>query len=227
MLLVFELAFWLHVVAGGVALTVFWIPLVAKKGGTVHRRAGWVYVGAAAIIAATAFVNCTRMLTDESARNDRSGVFLAYVGLLAAASAHIGVRSLGAKRRTTASRDPLDVTPAALLGTSGVVLMVYGLFVITPLYVAFGALGAALGSAQLRFWLRAPVTRHEWFYAHMTGMGTSCITTVTAFLVLNAPRFGLGTFNLVVWVTPAVVGGVGLAVWRRRPPAASQMDPRS
>jgi hypothetical protein len=48
----------------------------------------------------------------------------------------------------------------------------------------------------------------------MTGMGTSCITTVTAFLVVNAHRFGLGTFDLLVWTAPGVVGGVGLGVWR-------------
>jgi hypothetical protein len=226
MVLFFKLAFWLHVVAGGVALSIFWVPLVTKKGGTVHRRVGWVYVGAAATIAATAFVSCARMLTDANPRNDRPGVFFAYVGLLAAANALIGVRALGAKRRTTGSRNPLDVSPAALLGTSGLALAAYGLSIAMPLYVAFGVLGALLGSAQLRFWLRAPVTRREWLYAHMMGMGTSCITTVTAFLVVNAPRFGLGTFNVVVWLAPAVVGAAGLSVWKRRLSATVRTPPR-
>jgi len=226
MALFFQLAFWLHVVAGGVALSVFWIPLVTKKGGPLHRRVGWVYVGAAATIAVTAFVNCARMLTDGIPRNDRAGVFLAYVGLLAAESALHGVRALGTKGRTSGARSPIDVAPAALLGAGGMALAVYGLRVATPLYLAFGVLGLALATGHLRFWLRAPVTRREWFYAHMTGMGTSCITTVTAFVVVNAHRFGLGTFSPLVWLTPTAVGATGLLLWRRRLSPPSPMAPR-
>ena len=95
MTIAFKLALWIHVLAGAVALSVFWLPLVAKKGGAIHRRVGWVYVAAAATIALTGFVNCARMLTDANPANDRSGVFLAYVGIIAAASAQIGVRALG------------------------------------------------------------------------------------------------------------------------------------
>ncbi len=82
--------------------------------------------------------------------------------------------------------------------------------------MVFAALGFAQGASQLRFWLRAPATSRQWFYAHMSGMGTSCITTVTAFLVVNAHVFGLGTFDLIVWVTPATLGAVGLsAMWKK------------
>ena len=44
-------------------------------------------------------------------------------------------------------------------------LAVYGRRVATPLYLAFGVLGLALATGHLSFWLRAPVTRREWFYA--------------------------------------------------------------
>jgi uncharacterized membrane protein len=215
MTIAFKLALWIHVLAGAVALSVFWLPLVAKKGGAIHRRVGWVYVAAAATIALTGFVNCARMLTDANPANDRSGVFLAYVGIIAAASAQIGVRALGTKRRTAASRNPVDLAPPALLALGGVGLAAFGLREAVPLYVIFAALGVTLGTTQLRFWLEAPATRAAWFFAHMAGMGGSCITTVTAFLVVNAHRFGLGPFDLVVWIAPGVLGAVGLAIWRR------------
>src|ERR1700729_3568840 len=115
MILAFKIVLWVHVLAGAVALSTFWVPLVTKKGGPAHRRAGWAYVVAAATIALTALVNCARMLTDASPSNDRPGIFLAYVGVLAAANAQIGVRALGTKRRTTASRNPVDLAPPALL----------------------------------------------------------------------------------------------------------------
>src|SRR5580658_10234168 len=98
MQLFFHVALWVHVLAGAVALSVFWLPLVTKKGGVAHRRVGWVYVVAAGTIALTAFVNCARMLTDANPANDRPGIFLAYIGVIAWASAQLGVRALRTKR---------------------------------------------------------------------------------------------------------------------------------
>lgn len=215
MILAFKIALWIHVLAGAVALSVFWIPLVTAKGGKTHRRAGWLYVGAASVIALTAFVNCARMLTDERPRNDRAALFLAYIGVLAAASAQLGIRALHTKRRTSSSQSAVDLSLPSLLVAGGVALAALGLSVGRPLFIVFAALGCAQGVAQLRFWLRAPATSREWFFAHMTGMGTSCITTVTAFAVVNAHRFGLGTFDLTVWVAPGILGGTGLMLWKR------------
>ena len=214
MILAFKIALWVHVLAGTVALSVFWLPLVSKKGGATHRRAGWVYVVAAWGIALTAFVNCARMLLDDNPANDRAGIFLAYVGVLAGANALIGVRALGTKRRVAGSRNPLDLTPPALLVVGGVALAAFGMHAAVPLFVVFAALGVTLGVTQLRFWLRPPASRHQWFFAHMAGMGGSCIATVTAFLVVNAHRFGLGSADLVIWMAPGLVGGVGLRLWR-------------
>jgi hypothetical protein len=61
---------------------------------------------------------------------------------------------------------------------------------------------------------------------HIGGMGVSSITTLTAFLVTNARHvFHLGTFNVFVWITPAVLGAIAIGAaqraWRARltPPA--------
>jgi len=51
MALLFQSVLAVHIAAGAVALSVFWVPLVTKKGGRTHRRAGWVYVVAAATLA--------------------------------------------------------------------------------------------------------------------------------------------------------------------------------
>jgi hypothetical protein len=174
-----------------------------------------VYVVAAGTIALTAFVNCARMLTDANPANDRPGIFLAYIGVLAWASAQLGVRALRTKRRTTASRSPIDLVPAALLVAGGLALGAFALHEGIVLFGIFAALGVTLGTAHLRFWLRPPVTRTAWFLAHMSGMGASCVTTVTAFLVVNAHRFGFGPYDLVVWLAPGVLGSVGLNVWKR------------
>lgn len=213
--LLYKVALAIHVAAGAVALLVFWLPLVTKKGGATHRRVGWVYVCAAAVIATTGFVVCGRLIGDSNPLRQRAGIFLLYVGLLAAASAELGVRALRTKHRTSPSTAFVDLVPAALLVVGGLALAAYGVRERMPLYVGFAALGASQGASRLRFWLTPPRTSREWFFAHMGGMGTSCITTVTAFFVVNAHRLGMRTFDLALWAGPVVVGAVGLTVWVR------------
>ena len=77
------------------ALLVFWIPLVTRKGGRTHRRAGWAYVTAAAIVAVTGIASAGRLMVyDRRPHAWRGGLFLVYVGLFAAESALIGARAL-------------------------------------------------------------------------------------------------------------------------------------
>jgi hypothetical protein len=41
----------------------------------------------------------------------------------------------------------------------------------------------------------------------------SCIAATTAFLVVNAPQAGLSRTSLIVWFTPALIGGPAIAIW--------------
>jgi hypothetical protein len=215
MALLYSIALVVHIVAGTVALAVFWVPLVTRKGSRTHRRVGWVYVIAAWVIALTAVVVCGRLIADPHPFRHRAGIFLLYVGILAGASALLGVRALRTKGRTEASRALIDLVPPVLLVAGGIALAAFGVQQGMLLYVAFAALGTAQGLARLRFWLTPPSTSKEWFFAHMTGMGTSCITTVTAFVVVNAHNLGMRTFDLVLWVAPVLVGATGLTLWTR------------
>jgi hypothetical protein len=211
----YSIARLLHIAGGATALSVFWLPLVAKKGGKVHRRAGWVYVVAMALVAVTGAVLAIRYLLDDDPNNDTGGLFLLYVGLLSATSASMGMRVLGQKHRTSASTSVWDLGfPTALL-LGGVALGAKAVTSASPLLGVFAALGIFIAAQQLRAWRSAPKTKLDWLLQHMGGMGASCIATVTAFLVVNAGRFGLERWAFFVWVMPGVLGGVGLALWQR------------
>jgi len=215
MALLFQSVLAVHLAAGAVALSVFWVPLVTKKGGRTHRRAGWAYVVAAATLAITGFLLCIQLVSSGGPWRWRAGVFLAYVSVLAGASAQFGVRALRTKGRARASRGAVDLVPPLLLVAGGVALAALGIHRSMVLYVLFAALGMALGLSQLRFWLAPPAHGRAWFLAHMSGMGTSCITTVTAFFVVNARSFGMRTFDLPLWAGPIAVLAFGLTMWRR------------
>lgn len=215
MALLFQSVLAVHIAAGAVALLVFWVPLVTKKGGRTHRRAGWVYVAAAATLATTGFLLCIPLVSGGSPLRWRAGIFLAYVSVVAGASALFGVRALRTKGRAGVSRGAIDLAPPLLLVVGGVALAAFGIWQSRVLFVLFAALGVVIGVRYLLFWLTPPAHDREWFLAHMNGMGTSCITTVTAFVVVNARRFGMRPFDLALWAGPIAVLAVGLTIWRR------------
>ena len=43
----------------------------------------------------------------------------------------------------------------------------------------------------------------------------ACIAATTAFLVVNANHLGVGTFSLLVWLAPTIIGVPTSAIWTR------------
>lgn len=216
MALLFRIVLGIHIIAGAAALLVFWIPLVTKKGGRTHRRAGWAYVSAAAIVALTGIASAGRLiLFDPRPHTFRAGVFLVYVGLFAAESALLGARVLHPRARTSNVQGAVDLGPSLLLIAGGVALGAFGVSQSRLLFVLFAVLGVGQGALHVRSWLTQGKSREERILAHLSAMGTSCITTLTAFVVVNAPRLGMRRFDAGLWFVPIVVLGVGLTIARR------------
>ena len=204
----------LHIAAGSIALASMWIPMLAKKGGSLHRRAGWVFVGGMATVAATALVLAAgRLFFDPRPQAQAAGVFLIYIAVLTSAAVSSGVRVLRTKHRTGASRNWWDLGLPALLTLSSVGIAVFGLRLGQTLFAVFSVIGLINGVNSLRYWLRPPTSRMHWWFAHMNGMLGGCIAAVTAFLVVNADTLELP--QLAAWLSPSVVGGIGTAVWTR------------
>jgi hypothetical protein len=205
----------IHVAGGSAALLSMLVPLVARKGGRTHVRAGWVFVAGMAIVSLTALaLSAARFFFDPRPQAQAAGVFLFYIAILTGAGVSAGMRALRGKRRTAASRHPWDIGVAALLTLTGAGVAVYGVALHVPLFVIFSAVGIANGVGQLRYWLRPPTSHMHWWYEHMSGMLGACIAAVTAFLVNNAGNFGLSNASLVVWLAPAIIGGPASAIWR-------------
>lgn len=205
----------LHVIAGCVALLVMAVPLLAAKGGRAHRRAGWVFVVAMAVICTTGlFTSGHRILTETRPGVRTAAAFLFYVSVLAGASAFKGMRVLRQKKRTGRG-GVLDLAVAGILFAAGAVTAVVGLRAGQPLLMAFGGLGLVGGGTDLRYWLFPPRERMHWWYEHMGDMGGTCIAALTAFAVANARNLGLGNFSLWAWLLPTLIGAPLLVYWGR------------
>ncbi len=205
---------WLHIASGVVAFVALWLPLVARKGGTLHRRVGWVYVGAMVSAALTALVISGWRFLQSPAEHPHA-LFFTYLGVMSAASASMGVRVLRTRGRTGASRNPVDLGLSALVLFMGLFTGAWGLAVGMPLLWGFAPVGIFAGTSGLWYWLRAPQERMHWWFEHMGAMVGSGIGTVTAALVVNARHVGLDGMHLAVFIGPTVVGITGLKLWER------------
>jgi uncharacterized membrane protein len=208
------LARWLHIASGVVAFITLWLPLVARKGNTLHRRVGQVYVGAMLSVALTGLlISGWRFL--QAPAEQPVALFFTYLAVMSAASASMGVRVLRTKGRKGASRNPLDVGLSALVLFMALFTGAWGLAVGMPLLWGFATVGIFSGSSGLWYWLRPPQEKMHWWFEHMGAMVGSGIGTVTAVLVVNARHLGIDGLHLAVFLGPTVVGVTGMKLWER------------
>ncbi|CAM5794022.1 MULTISPECIES: DUF2306 domain-containing protein [Brevibacillus] len=199
----------IHIIAGFLALVVFWIPIVTKKGGKAHNRVGWVYVISMAAVAVSAlYMGVWRIGfdPDRTLASVSFAWFLIYISLLSSATAWYGMRVLRFKKRVSAHRNPWDLLFPGLLFISSFFIGGYGYLIDSPLLNWFPLVGVFLGGTQLKYWLRPPATKMHWFFQHMSGMMGCCIATITAFTVFGAPRLlHLESVNPIIWFFPTIV----------------------
>jgi uncharacterized membrane protein len=206
----------IHVAGGSVALASMLVPLFTKKGGSLHRQAGWVFVAGMTVVSITAFILAgVRAITDPTPQGRQAGVFLFYIALLTGAGVSAGVRVLRDKDRTGTHRHWWDVGVAATLTAGSLATLAYGLATRHTLFTAFSAIGIVNGTSQLKYWLRPPTHHMHWWFEHMGTMFGACIAATTAFLVVNAGRLGAETFSLAVWLSPSAVGVPTIVLWTR------------
>lgn len=209
MQLCFDIVRWIHIISGFLALAVFWIPIVTRKGGRTHNQAGWIYVFAMGSVSVTAFLmGLYRLAWDAGPDADAIPYswFLIFISVLSSSTAWYGLRVLRHKGRKTAHRKAADLLFPSLLFVSGIGISVYGWVIGFALLQYFPLIGMFLGGTQMLYWLTVPSKKSHWAVEHIVGMLSCCISTVTAFLVFGAPRLlEVETVSLVIWFLPTVL----------------------
>lgn len=209
MQLFFDIVRWLHIVSGFLALCVFVIPIVTKKGGRTHNFVGWIYVWSMASVSVSAFLMGVYRLTWDAGPDPDAipfSWFLLFISVLSSSTAWYGLQVLRHKRRKEVHRKPADLMFPSLLFSSGIGISIYGWIIGFPLLQYFPLLGLFLGGSQLIYWLTVPKTKSHWVVEHIVGMLSCCISTVTAFTVFGAPRLlNIESVSLLVWFLPTIV----------------------
>src|SRR5699024_2839850 len=203
---IFDLFRWLHIITGLIALFIFWVPIVTKKGRKAHRRSGRVFVYAMTVVSISAFyMGVYRIFFDPVTRPESVAFawFLIFIAILSGACAWYGIRF---KRRSERHHIKLDYAFPILLLLSGVGISIYGFAIDFALLKYFPILGLFLGSMHLIYWFSRPKLNVHWMMEHIAGMLSCCIATITAFAVFGAPRLlNIDSVSIIVWLLPTIV----------------------
>ena len=236
MLMLHTLSFYLHIVCGAAALLVFWLPVFATKGGSLHRHSGRWFARGMYAVSVSALIMSTLVLVDpigirhpdgnaanvaQAAAGYRAtALFLLLLALLVLASVRHSLLALRGQQDRAGLRRPAHLLLLALLGVLGIAVVALGAHHRQILLLIFGTLSAALSAGMLRYTLRAETGPRDWLIEHLSGMIGAGIGAYTAFFAFGGSRLlaGLlpGQWQVIPWVVPAIIGSFAIRTLARR-----------
>ncbi len=219
--LLYRILLLVHVSAGFASLSIFFVPMLAKKGGKVHTRAGWWYVWGMSVVIVTAFFLSMFMI---SLGRYEEGLFFAFLSLLTGRPLYYGTVIVRYKRTEV----PLRVRRISLVLLVGMlaltpILLYVGIAPGSPgvsaLPLVFGILGLTALPELLRE-IRVKVPPSEWLFDHIKGMLISSIAAFTAFFAFGGRRLFADVFTgqleIVPWVAPTILGFLAIKWYKRK-----------
>lgn len=241
MLTLHSFLLYLHIVFGAIAMALFWIPVVTKKGGLNHRRFGKAYVWTMNTVAISAIIMSVMVLVapeyfkaniiQNSQRPDAvtEGIrFFWTLLLFLSVFTFASVRNATVVLRSKRSRDNLRtvsyLSMPVGLAVMSLVLLWQSMntpaiqFVSPWLHIIFGILGLVNVYQMLRFAFSPSVKKNAWLIEHLSSMCGSGIAVYTAFFAFGARHVlaHLGHWQLLFWVVPGVVGTVLIFLWSQK-----------
>ncbi len=236
-------ALYLHIIVGVIALIMFWIPVVSKKGARNHKRFGRIFaiimytVGWSGVLMAS-FDLWRPLVTHPVAQSTTaeaqaaisagiraSATFLLSLSILVLATTRHGWLVIRHKDDRRVLRRPAHVALCLVLLGAGLALLLLGSSSGNLLMLIFGALETWLAIGFLRYSFKAELAHpREWWVEHLGSLIGSGIGVYTAFFVFGAarllqPLLESGSFagpGVVFWVAPGVIGGIAIARLSRK-----------
>jgi hypothetical protein len=233
-----QTALYLHIIAGVLALGLFWLPVISRKGDFNHKRFGRIFaiimysVGWSGVLMASvdlwrpliAHPVSTATLPETaaaiSANIRSSATFLLSLSILVLATTRHGWLVIQHKDDRSVLRKPAHVALCLTLLAAGLTLLAQGGSTSNILLLIFGVLEIWLAIGFLRYSFKTSLAHpKEWWVEHLGALIASGIGAYSAFFVVGAsslldPYLANGSFAglaVVFWVAPGVIGGIAIA----------------
>ena len=211
----------IHVAFGFSALATGVVPMIAKKGGKLHKFWGNVYYW-------SMFGVFTTTLALFALRPDQLKMqFFLCIAILSFYLTFSGERVLKMKKNVTQAT-LYDRLAAALALVSGMAMLTYAGYAVVILQnyfipILFTVFGLGLTLNARKDWQlftgKIEAEKMHWYFGHISKIMGAYIATVTAFCV-NMTRYlpedASVYLQLIPWLTPGVLLGVGTAYYTKR-----------
>ncbi len=193
---------WLHIAGGTSALITGLGAMLTKKGSKLHRRFGKVYFWSMTAVFVGALIVAI----------GHNRTFLLMVAFFSYYMTVRGYRILYLKNLSSGQKSNyVDGIIISISGAFIVFLIVWGGYVVTQgkgmgiVGLVFGLIGLTFLIQDIKNFFGKPPEKMHWWYGHISSMGGSYISAVTAFIVVNIQ---LANNGWILWVLPAIVGGM-------------------
>lgn len=223
-----------HIVAGSIALLLFWAPMLAKKGSPLHRKSGRYYayllygvslsgVLMSAMVLVAPLYFKAKYLTPGAdpavvAANVRlMASFLGLLSLLSWVSIRQAMLVLQLPKNAGVLKAPLHLLAVGLLLVAGFYVFWLGVTKQQTLLIVFSVVAVLNAIGALRFIVKTAPGRMDILRQHISNMLGSAIAIYTAFSAFGGR--GLlelsATGQLISWLAPSVVG-IAFILWYNR-----------
>lgn len=218
-----------HIATGAWGLLLFWVSVLTKKGGPLHRRWGLVFTYSMLITGCIALGMGITTLTDPIGTHPHLeapewnpqriraifGWMMLYLAILTISLAWHGLRVVRNKRQHESNRTPFDVGLQLLVMVAAINCAARGYLAGIPLMMGIAVVGLASGGTNLAFTFRAAPKKWDYMIEHMKSLVGAGISVYTAFMTFGLVRLlPHHALNPVIWAIPLTIG-LGIIFWHR------------
>jgi hypothetical protein len=206
-----------HVIAGILALLLFWTAAFNRKGTALHRRIGQAYLLSMAVIVLTGI---PLTLKAYLLGHYTSALFLGYLLILVSHSSLTSVRAIRLRQDRSAFLGPVHRIATGILGAAGAAVIIMGASSsMAVILVPFGCIGVISMIALVRDIRAQEASRNWWLKEHYGAMIGNGIATHIAFSQIGLSRVlpGQGELSSMLgWLLPLIIGLAAITWLNRR-----------
>jgi hypothetical protein len=222
------IALYIHIIIGGLALVIFWLPIISKKGSKNHLRFGKLFTKGMYTVAVSGIIMSSIVLFDPiglrypdnnfseqqiqqvMAEQRIFAGFLLMLSVLVFSNVKQSLMVLKAKRGRSILKTPSHLLTLFLLGTLGIVMLYIGWQQHIILFQVFAVLSVVNSIGCFRYIYKKTIRDREWIMVHLGNIIGAGIGAYTAFFAFGGRRFFseilTGELQIIPWILPSVVG---------------------
>ena len=218
--MLFEALIVVHIIGGVIGAVTFWIPVIGRKGGETHRRAGRIFTKALLVTGSCAIMMSLLTLLAPLETHPHlvgrfdavfiRGIFgwmMLYLGVLTLNLVWYGWLCVLHPKDRHQLREWKNLALQPLLVITGLNCAIQGWLIDQELMIAISLIGFATVATNLWYMFKPRVSVVDWQKEHLKALVGAGISVYTAFMAFGSvrilPELAL---NPLMWAFPLTIG---------------------